>query len=29
VSKTLISTKVKGWVDNLLDMHYVRDLSLD
>jgi oligopeptide transport system substrate-binding protein len=29
VSKSLVSTKVKGWEDNTLDMHYVRDLSLD
>ncbi len=28
VSKNLVSTKVKGWQDNPLDAHYVRDLSL-
>jgi oligopeptide transport system substrate-binding protein len=28
VSKNLVSTKVKGWQDNLRDAHYVRDLSL-
>jgi len=28
VSKHLVSAKVKGWQDNLLDAHYVRDLSL-
>jgi ABC-type oligopeptide transport system substrate-binding subunit len=28
VSKNLVSTKVKGWRDNLRDTHYVRDLSL-
>jgi oligopeptide transport system substrate-binding protein len=27
VSKHLISTKIKGWQDNPLDVHYVRDLS--
>jgi len=28
VSKNLVSTKVRGWQDNPLDAHYVRDLSL-
>jgi oligopeptide transport system substrate-binding protein len=28
VSKDLVSTKVKGWVDNSFNIHYVRDLSL-
>jgi oligopeptide transport system substrate-binding protein len=28
VSKDLVSTKVKGWQDNPLNAHYVRDLSL-
>jgi oligopeptide transport system substrate-binding protein len=28
VSKSLVSTKVKGWQDNPLNAHYVRDLSL-
>jgi oligopeptide transport system substrate-binding protein len=28
VSKNLVSTKVKGWQDNLLDAEYVRNLSL-
>ena len=28
VSKNLVSTKVKGWVDNPFDVHYARDLSL-
>jgi ABC-type oligopeptide transport system substrate-binding subunit len=29
VSKALVSTKVKGWVDNIFNVHTVRDLSLD
>ncbi len=28
VSKSLVSTKVRGWQDNPLNAHYVRDLSL-
>jgi oligopeptide transport system substrate-binding protein len=28
VSKTMVSTKVKGWADNPFNVHYVRDLSL-
>src|SRR5215475_3242607 len=28
VSKHLVSTKIMGWHDNPLDIHYVRDLSL-
>jgi oligopeptide transport system substrate-binding protein len=28
VSKSLVSTKVKGWQDNTLNAHYLRDLSL-
>jgi oligopeptide transport system substrate-binding protein len=28
VSKNLVSTKVKGWQDNLRDTHYGRNLSL-
>ena len=28
VSKQLVNTKVKGWVDNPFDVHHVRDLSL-
>jgi oligopeptide transport system substrate-binding protein len=28
VSKNLVSTKIKGWVDNPFDMFYVRNLSL-
>jgi ABC-type oligopeptide transport system substrate-binding subunit len=28
VSKSLVSAKVKGWRDNSLNAHYVRDLSL-
>jgi len=28
VTKQLVSTKVKGWVDNPFDIHHVRDLSL-
>ena len=28
VSKGLVSTKVRGWQDNPLNAHYVRDLSL-
>jgi oligopeptide transport system substrate-binding protein len=28
VSKSLVSTKVRGWQDNTLNAHYVRDLSL-
>jgi oligopeptide transport system substrate-binding protein len=28
VSKNLVSTKVKGWQDNLPDTHYARNLSL-
>jgi ABC-type oligopeptide transport system substrate-binding subunit len=28
VSKNLVSTKVKGWQNNLFNIHYARDLSL-
>jgi len=29
VSKNLVSTRVKGWEDNLLDVVYVKNLSLE
>jgi oligopeptide transport system substrate-binding protein len=29
VSKNLVSTRVKGWKDNLLDVTYVKNLSLE
>jgi ABC-type transport system substrate-binding protein len=28
VSKNMVSTKVRGWVDNPFNVHYARDLSL-
>jgi oligopeptide transport system substrate-binding protein len=29
VSKNLVSTRVKGWEDNLLDITYIKNLSLE